>query len=119
MTHLRRALDLLPDDPQALFGLATALEQLGTREADEEADGLNLRLIEEHPNLPMVEQAEKAQTTFAHKRLKSSSVGGFRLDVMSTSRGRCRPSRSWGHRSAKPSRWRSPRSGATAWTSTT
>ncbi|HRD86169.1 MAG TPA: tetratricopeptide repeat protein, partial [Rubrivivax sp.] len=32
--HLRRALDLMPDDPQSIFGLATALEQLGTREAD-------------------------------------------------------------------------------------
>jgi Flp pilus assembly protein TadD len=82
VTHLRRALDLLPDDPQAIFGLATALEELGTREADEEADGLYLRFIEEHPNSPMVEQAEKARTAFAHKRLKSSSVGGFRPDVM-------------------------------------
>jgi len=30
----------------------------------------------------MVEQAEKARTAFAHKRLKSSSVGGFRPDAM-------------------------------------
>jgi tetratricopeptide (TPR) repeat protein len=82
VTHLRRALDLMPDDPQAIFGLATALEQLGTREADEEADGLYLRFIEEHPNSPMAEQAEKARTAFAHRRLKSSSVGGFRPDVM-------------------------------------
>jgi tetratricopeptide (TPR) repeat protein len=82
VAHLRRALDLLPDDPQAIFGLATALEQLGTREAEEEADGLYLRFIEEHPKSPMVEQAEKARTAFAHRRLKSSSVGGFRPDVM-------------------------------------
>ena len=82
MTHLRRALDLLPDDPQAIFGLATALEDLGNREAEVEADGLYLRFIEEHPNSPMVGQAEKARTAFAHKRLKSSSVGGFRPDVM-------------------------------------
>ena len=33
-------------------------------------------------NSPMVEQAEKARTAFAHKRLKSSSVGGFRPDAM-------------------------------------
>jgi tetratricopeptide (TPR) repeat protein len=82
VAHLRRALDLLPDDPQAILGLATALEQLGTREAEEEADGLYLRFIEEHPKSPMVEQAEKARTAFAHRRLKSSSVGGFRPDVM-------------------------------------
>ena len=30
----------------------------------------------------MVRQAEKARTDFAHKRLKSRSVGGFRPDVM-------------------------------------
>ena len=80
--HLRKALDLLPDDPQAIFGLATALEQVGTDAADEEADALYLRFITEHPNSPMVEQAEKARTAFAHKRLKSSAVGGFRPDVM-------------------------------------
>ena len=80
--HLRRALQLMPDDPQAIFGLATALEQVGTREADEEADRFYLRFIEEHPNSPMVEQAEKARTAFAHKRLKASAVGGFRPDVM-------------------------------------
>ncbi|MBK6789124.1 MAG: tetratricopeptide repeat protein [Betaproteobacteria bacterium] len=80
--HLRRALDLMPDDPQAIFGLATALEQLGTREAAEEADGLYLRFIEEHPNSPMAEQAEKARTAFAQRRLKAASVGGFRPDVM-------------------------------------
>ena len=58
------------------------MEQLGSREGEEEADGLYLRFIEEHPNSPMAEQAEKARTAFAHKRLKSSSVGGFRPDVM-------------------------------------
>ncbi len=52
---------------------------MSTREADEEADGLYLRFIEEHPNSPM---AEKARTAFAHKRMKSSLVGGFRPDVM-------------------------------------
>jgi hypothetical protein len=30
----------------------------------------------------MVEQAEKARTAFAHRRLKSNAVGGFRPDVM-------------------------------------
>jgi len=79
--HLRRALQLMPDDPQAIFGLATALEEVGTGDADEEADRYYLRLIQEHPNSPMVEQAEKARTVFAHKRLKGNSVGGLRLDV--------------------------------------
>ena len=82
MAHLRKALQQLPDDPQAIFGLATALEQVGTREADEEADRHYQRFIQEHPTSPMAEQAEKARTAFAHKRLKVSSVGGFRPDVM-------------------------------------
>ena len=80
--HLRKALALMPDDPHAIFGLATALEGVGTDEADEEADALCLRFIQEHPNSPAVEQAEKARTAFANKRLKSRSVGGFRPDVM-------------------------------------
>ena len=72
----------MPDDPQTIFGLATALEEVGTDAADEEADGLFLRFIEEHPNSPTVAQAETARTAFAQKRLKSRSVGGFRPDVM-------------------------------------
>jgi hypothetical protein len=72
----------MPDDPQTIFGLATALEQVGTQDAAEEADQLYRRFVEEHPNSPMAEQAEKARTAFAHRQLKSSSVGGFRPDVM-------------------------------------
>jgi hypothetical protein len=30
----------------------------------------------------MVEQAQKARTAFAHRQVKSNSVGGFRPDVM-------------------------------------
>jgi tetratricopeptide (TPR) repeat protein len=82
IAHLRKALDLLPDDPQSIFGLATALEGVGTDEADEEADALYERFIEEHPTAPMVGQAEKSRTAFGNKRLKSGSVGGFRPDVM-------------------------------------
>lgn len=72
----------MPDDPQAIFGLATALEAVGTDPADEEADALYKRFIEEHPGSLMVEQAERARTAFGNKRLKSNSVGGFRPDVM-------------------------------------
>lgn len=80
--HLRKALELMPDDPHAIFGLATALEGVGTDEADEEADALCLRFITEHPTSPAVEQAERARTAFANKRLKSRSIDGFRPDVM-------------------------------------
>lgn len=80
--HLRKALDLLPDDPHSIFGLAAALEELETDEADEEADSLYQRIIQEHPTSSMVEQAERARTAFGNKRLKANSVGGFRPDVM-------------------------------------
>ena len=73
VVHLRRNVQLMPDDPQAIFGLATALEQVGTADADGEADSLYLHFIDEHPNSPMVEQGEKARTAFVHKRLKASA----------------------------------------------
>ena len=82
VAHLRKALAILPDDPQAIYGLAHALEQVGTNEADEEADALYLRFIEEHGNSPMVQAAEESRTKFAHKRLKARSAGGFRPDAM-------------------------------------
>ena len=52
--------------------------EVGKSEADEEADGLCLRFIEEQATSPMIERAEKARTAFTGKRLKSNSVGGFR-----------------------------------------
>jgi len=82
LVHLRKALELMPDDPQSIFGLATALEDVGTDDADEEADAVYQRFILEHPTSPMAAQAEKSRSAFAHKRLKSHSVGGFRPDVM-------------------------------------
>ena len=82
VAHLRKALALMPDDPQTIFGLATALESIGTDVADQEADDLYARFIAEHPKRPMVEQAEKARTVFAHKRLKARSPDGLRQDVV-------------------------------------
>ena len=80
--HLRKALALMPDDPQSIYGLAMGLSDLDTPEADLEADGLFKRIITEHPTAPVVEQAEKARTRLAHKRLAEGSVGGIRLDVV-------------------------------------
>lgn len=80
--HLRHALALMPDDPQTIFGLATALEDLGTPEAAAEADGLYRRFIEEHPKSPMAEQAEKSRTAYAQRLLKAGAADGFRPDVM-------------------------------------
>lgn len=82
LVHLRKALELMPDDAQSIFGLAAALEEVDTDEATEEADLLYQRLILEHPTSSMAALAEKSRTAFAQKRLKSSSVDGFRPDVM-------------------------------------
>jgi hypothetical protein len=43
---LRRLLVAKADDLQSIFCLITALEQLGTREADEEGDQLYRRFIQ-------------------------------------------------------------------------
>lgn len=80
--HLRLALQDMPDDPQALFGLASALEDVGSEGALSEADGLYRRVIHEHRNSPAAEMAEKARTALAHKQLRQGEVGGLRLDVV-------------------------------------
>jgi hypothetical protein len=49
------------------------------------ADSRPLRVIVEHPNSPMAEQAEEVEQerpALVHERLKSRLVGGFRTDVM-------------------------------------
>jgi tetratricopeptide (TPR) repeat protein len=82
VTHLRAALGRMPDDPQTLLGLATALEKLGTPAATAEADKMYHRFITEHPNSPMVEEAEKSRTAIALREVKARSLGGYRPDVM-------------------------------------
>ena len=72
----------MSDNPRSIFGLAIALEEIGTDRADKDADALYQRLVEEHPTSPMVKQAEQSRTAFGHKRLKAGSVGGFRPDVI-------------------------------------
>jgi len=58
------------------------LSDVGKDEDEAEADALFQRVITEHPTSPMVEQAEKARTRLAHKRLAEGAVGGLRLDVV-------------------------------------
>lgn len=80
--HFRKALEVLPDDPQTLFGLATALDDLGTTESLDEADSLYKRVMREHPNSPAAEMAEKARTAIAQKNLRKGNVGDIRPDVV-------------------------------------
>ena len=92
---LRRSLVAQADYLQSIVGLFTALEQQGTREADEEADQLYRRFIEEHPNSPRGEQAEKARIAFAHRQLKSNSDGGFPSELMMHIAGALAPFNAW------------------------
>lgn len=79
LPHLREAVHQLPDDPQAVYGLAKCLEELG--ELDE-ADKLYLDVIERFPAAQVAEPARQGRTSIAQKNLKSSAIGGFRPDVM-------------------------------------
>lgn len=80
--HFRKALEVLPDDAQTLFGLATALEGLGTTDSSAEADDLYHRVIREHPNSRGAEMAEQARTSLAQKRLREGNMGDIRPDVV-------------------------------------
>lgn len=82
VTHMRAALVYMPDDPQTLLGLATALEKLGTPEASAEVDRLYPLFITVRPNSPMVEEVGKSRTAVALREVKSHSPGGHRPDVM-------------------------------------
>ena len=79
LPHFREAVHQLPNDPQALYGLAKCLEQLGELE---EADGLYLNVIDRFPLSQVAEPARSGRTSIAHKNLRSNAVGGLRPDVM-------------------------------------
>ena len=79
LPHLREALHQLPEDPQAMFGLAHALEKLDDMN---EADRIYRNLIDRFPASPVAEMAREARTRIAQKNLRSNAPGGFRPDVM-------------------------------------
>jgi tetratricopeptide (TPR) repeat protein len=60
VVYLRQALALLPDDPHTLYGLATALSDVGTDDAQTQADSLFRRLVAEHRQTPVAERAARA-----------------------------------------------------------
>jgi hypothetical protein len=67
----------------------------------------------------MAEQAEKARTAFAHRRLKSSSVGGFRPDVMMYISEALQTFKKLGSQKCRAIALEIACWGAAAWTSTT
>lgn len=80
--HFRKALEVLPDDPQTLFGLACALDEIGSTNSLDEADALYKRVMHEHPTSPAAEMAKTARTAIAQKNLRKGNVGDIRPDVV-------------------------------------
>lgn len=81
LPHFREALHQLPDDPQAIFGLAQCLEAHGPERLPE-ADRLYVDLIERFPASPLAEAARQARTRIAQANLRDAVGGGMRMDVV-------------------------------------
>lgn len=81
LPHFREALHQLPDDPQAIYGLAQCLEALGA-DRQPEADRLYVDLIERFPASPLADRAKEARTRLAQASLRGAVKGGVRMDVV-------------------------------------
>jgi Tfp pilus assembly protein PilF len=82
LLHLRAARNALPHDPQTVFGLASALHDIGGAANMDEADELFLVVIKRWPASPVAEEARKARTQIAHKSMRDKVDGGLRPDVI-------------------------------------
>jgi len=82
LVHFRAARAALPHDPQAIYGLATTLHQIGGDDNLEEADELYVVVIERWPASPLAELARTARTKLAHKNMRDKVGGGLRPDVL-------------------------------------
>ncbi len=79
LPHLQEAYYQLPDDPQAIYGLAHCFHELGKLE---DADKLFTILVSRFPASPVTELARQGRTEIAHKNLRGAVSGGIRPDVM-------------------------------------
>lgn len=82
LVHLRAARQALPHDAQTIFGLASALQEVGGEDNVAEADELYLVVIERWPASPMAEEARKSRTQLAHQGMRDKVDGGLRPDVV-------------------------------------
>lgn len=80
--HFREAARLLPEDPQSVFGLASALDQVGAPEDQPEADRLYTSVIDLAPHSPIAEMARDARSRIAQQNLRSATGGGPRMDAV-------------------------------------
>lgn len=85
----RKAVAALPPNPQALWGLATAVKEWAFDPGAEtkrewllsEASDAYKLFLERYPNDVMAEEAKKELTLIAETALRANVVGGFRPDV--------------------------------------
>ena len=77
--HLRRAVELLPTDQQALFGLGQALLMLGR---EQEADAFFIKVIEQDDRTPIAKKAKEERTRLARLSFRSASPGVVRMDAV-------------------------------------
>jgi len=80
--YLRRAALQLPDDPQTLYGLGSALHRLGGAENDAEADRVLKSVVERFPASSVAELARQARSKLAQRNLRAQVGGRIRPDVM-------------------------------------
>lgn len=82
LEHLREARKALPHDAQTTYGLATALEAVGGKNNEDEADELYQIVIQRWPASSVAELARTARTDRAHKSMSKASGNQLRPDVL-------------------------------------
>ncbi len=79
LPHLRRAVELMPDDQASRYGHGFALLRTGS---ERDADAELAKAIEMNPLSPVAEQARSARREIAHANMRSAGSHGLRADVV-------------------------------------
>ena len=79
LPFLERAARLLPEDQAAQYGYADCLLQLGRTD---DADPILVKVIQLSPLSDIAERARIAQTSIAHRTMRSKVGGGLRPDAV-------------------------------------
>ncbi len=79
LRYLRRAVELLPQDQQAWFGLAQA--QMDTGDSDT-ADASLIQVIEIQPYSPIAETAKQMRSRLAQEIFRTKTSSGLRMDAV-------------------------------------
>jgi tetratricopeptide (TPR) repeat protein len=79
LPFFERAARLLPEDQAAQYGYADCLLQLGRTD---EADSILVKVIQLSPLSDIAERARIAQTSIAHRTMRSKVGGGLRPDAV-------------------------------------